>query len=62
MIVIRRKAKKDNLYRINGVSPVRIEITGQELIEKEVKASGKTGRVYFPPHWIGRKVKIVGVD
>ena len=41
---------------------VKFEIYGEEMIEKEVKLSGNSGRVYLPPDWLGRKVKIVRVD
>ena len=37
-------------------------IFGEEMIEKAVKASGKTGRVYLPPHWVGKRVKIIRTD
>ena len=41
---------------------VKFEIYGEELLDKVVKASGNSGRVYLPPDWIGHKVKIVRVD
>lgn len=41
---------------------VKFEIHGEELIEKKVKASGNSGRVYLPPGWIGRSVKIIRID
>jgi putative transposon-encoded protein len=41
---------------------VKFEIHGEELIEKMVKASGNSGRVYLPPDWIGHSVKIVRID
>jgi putative transposon-encoded protein len=41
---------------------VKFEIHGEELIEKIVKASGNSGRVYLPPDWIGHRVKIVRID
>ena len=33
-----------------------------EVIEKKVKQSGNSGRIYLPPNWIGKKVKIIRVD
>ena len=42
--------------------PVKIVIRGEEMIEKRVKASGNSGRVYLPPDWIGHKVKIARID
>jgi len=41
---------------------VKFEIYGEEMIEKEVKSSGNSGRVYLPPDWVGRHVKIVRID
>ena len=43
-------------------SRVKFEIFGEEMIEKRVKASGNSGRVYLPPDWVGHKVKIIRVD
>jgi hypothetical protein len=41
---------------------VRFELFGIEMVEKEVRASGNSGRIYLPPDWIGCKVKIVKID
>jgi putative transposon-encoded protein len=41
---------------------VKFEIYGEEMLEKEVKTSGKSGRVYLPPDWIGSRVKIIKMD
>jgi len=41
---------------------VRFEVYGEEMIEKEVKLSGNSGRVYLPPDWVGRKVKIIRIE
>jgi hypothetical protein len=35
---------------------------GEEMIEKEVKRSGNTGRVYLPMDWVGKHVKIIRID
>ena len=43
-------------------SKVKFEIYGEEMIEKEVKLSGNSGRVYLPPNWVGHQVKIIRVD
>jgi len=37
-------------------------IFGEEMIEKRVKTSGKTGRIYLPGDWVGKQVKIVRID
>ncbi len=41
---------------------VKFEIYGEEMIEKKVKSSGNSGRVYLPPNWVGRNVKIIRID
>jgi putative transposon-encoded protein len=41
---------------------VKFEIYGEEMLEKEVKQSGNSGRVYLPPDWVGHRVKIIRID
>ena len=41
---------------------VKFEIYGEEMIEKIVKLSGNSGRVYLPPTWVGHSVKIIRID
>ena len=36
-----------------------IKLKGFEMLEKEVKKSGNSGRIYVPFEWIGKKVKVV---
>jgi putative transposon-encoded protein len=43
-------------------SKVKFEIFGEEMIEKIVKLSGNSGRVYLPPTWVGHSVKIIRID
>ena len=40
---------------------VKFEVFGQEMIEKKVKTSGNSGRIYLPPEWIGTKVKVIKI-
>jgi len=40
----------------------KIELTGFEMLEKQVKKSGNSGRVYVPLEWIDKKVKIILVE
>ena len=42
--------------------PVKFEVRGEEMIEKVVKPSGNSGRVYLPPDWVGKHVKIIRID
>ena len=41
---------------------VKFEVYGEEMVEKTVKLSGNSGRVYLPPDWVGCRVKIIRVD
>ena len=41
---------------------VKFEIFGEEMLEKTVKTSGNSGRVYLPPEWVGKHVKIIRTD
>ncbi len=40
----------------------KFEVYGEEMIEKQVKQSGNSGRVYLPPEWVGKQVKIIRLD
>ena len=41
---------------------VKFEVYGEEMVEKVVKLSGNSGRVYLPPNWVGSRVKIIRID
>jgi putative transposon-encoded protein len=47
---------------INVQSKAKFEVYGEEMIEKKVKLSGNSGRVYLPPEWVGKLVKIIRID
>jgi putative transposon-encoded protein len=47
---------------INIRNKAKFEVYGEEMIEKEVKQSGNSGRVYLPPEWIGKHVKIIRIE
>ena len=38
---------------------VKIELSGFEMLEKQVNKSGNSGRVYVPIEWIGKRVKVI---
>lgn len=40
----------------------KFEVYGREMIEKTVKAAGNSGRVYLPPDWVDKNVKIIRID
>lgn len=35
-----------------------ITITAYQVVEKSVKLSGNSGRVYVPKEWVGKRVKV----
>lgn len=37
-------------------------VCGEEMVHKQVTASGGSGRVYLPMGWLGKHVKIVRLD
>lgn len=40
----------------------KIQLTGYEMLEKQVNKSGNSGRVYVPIEWVGKKVKIILIE
>ena len=47
----------------SGNTPkTKFEVFGEEIIEKEVKPSGNSGRVYLPLDWVGMHIKIIRID
>jgi putative transposon-encoded protein len=57
------KSRKNNPSpQETGQGSVKFEVYGEEMVEKEVKLSGNSGRVYLPPDWVGHQVKIIRVD
>ncbi len=57
-----KNSKTDDSISISVKTKVKFEIYGEEMIEKEVKLSGNSGRVYLPPDWVGHQVKIIRID
>ena len=53
---------RDTEEREPPKTKVKFEIYGEEMIEKKVKSSGNSGRVYLPPNWVGHQVKIIRID
>lgn len=41
---------------------VKFEVFGEEMIEKKVKLSGNSGRVYLPPDWVGKQIKVIRIN
>lgn len=40
----------------------KVQLTGFEMLEKQVNKSGNSGRVYVPVEWIGKRVKVILVE
>lgn len=40
---------------------VKFTVYGRVMIEKTVKPSGNSGRVYLPPEWVGAKIKVIRI-
>lgn len=41
---------------------MEVKISGYEAIEKTVKASGNSGRIYVPVQWVNCRVKLIRLD
>jgi len=61
-MIQKKEPKLDLLPSINVQNKSKFEVYGEEMIEKEVKQSGNSGRVYLPPEWIGKRVKIIRTE
>ena len=49
-----KKEYKDEAVAVEtSKGKVKFEVYGEEMIEKKVKLSGNSGRVYLPPDWVG---------
>jgi len=46
----------------NSKGSIKIEVYGKAMIERKVGSSGKTGRIYVPPGWVGHEVRVIRVD
>jgi len=61
--MIRKKEPSPAIVPLaNTLNKSKFEVYGEEMIEKEVKQSGNSGRVYLPPEWIGKHVKIIRIE
>jgi putative transposon-encoded protein len=53
---------EDRVTPTSARGGVKLEIYGEEIVEKIVKLSGSSGRIYLPMVWVGRRVKIVRLN
>ena len=42
--------------------PVKFQVYGEAMLDKEVGCNGSCGRVYLPGDWVGHRVKIILID
>ena len=61
-MVEKEKKNKTEDPQPENQAKVKFEVYGEEMIEKEVKSSGNSGRIYLPPNWVGHVVKIIKVE
>ena len=40
----------------------KFEVYGEEMLEKEVKRCGNSGRIYLPQEWVGKSIKVIRYD
>ncbi len=57
-----KSEKETTTYEDRMQRKVKFEVYGEEMMEKVVKLSGNSGRIYLPPDWVGHKVKIIKID
>ena len=58
----KRRNENKALAESRPSGKVKFEIYGEEMIDKKVRPSGASGRVYLPPDWVERHVKVVRID
>src|SRR2546428_12470814 len=68
IIALKQSLSFEDAYADGGPEMARVrreskfEVFGQEMLEKVVAKSGSSGRVYLPPDWIGKRVKVIRVE
>ena len=58
----KRSKNAQNMTDEKNRGKVKFDVFGEEMVEKTVKLSGNSGRVYLPPDWVGCVVKIIRTD
>lgn len=51
-----------NPEKTSQPKPDIYQIQGYEIMTKTVAASGTSARIWLPPRWIGKRVKVVRID
>jgi hypothetical protein len=61
----KEKKLSHSLHSQVSLNKFKFEVYGEEIISKEVKQSrnnGRNGRIYLPPGWIGKRIKLIRID
>jgi putative transposon-encoded protein len=56
------KATGGDSEGVGRLRKAKFRVFGEEMIEKMVRSRGTNGRVYLPPDWVGKLVKIIRID
>ena len=62
MAILKKRQEVKVSAEVRPPGRVKFEIYGEEIIHKKVRPSGASGRVYLPPDWVDRHVKIIRID
>jgi len=62
--MVREGAEEERAGRFSEPYRVKTKFVGygEEMIHKQVKQSGGSGRIYLPTEWVGKNVKIIRLD
>ena len=61
-MLIENKSDQNNVIPGQCRKKVKLIIYGEEIIDKTVNNSGKSGRIYLPPDWVGRRIKVIRIN
>jgi len=50
------------MYEDPTEKPMKIEMTGYEVVEKTAMPSGNSARIYLPVDWKGKRVRAVRLE
>ena len=60
--LVNQKGGEESPLEVSSKGKAKFEVYGEEMVEKEFKKSGNSGRIYLPPYWIDHRVKIIRID
>ena len=59
MMGIPKSLLTSSYFVASRMKETKMQLTGFEMLEKQVNKSGNSGRVYVPVEWIGKRVKVI---